>query len=227
MCFAPKISLTTAIIEFLASGWIYYQYRTNKLANFFISTLILLGLYQFTEHMLCTTENIQLWGKIGFIVYTLIPPNILFFLSRLDRPNKISYLFFLPSFIFITIAILDNNFVIYGTCSTLFVAIMNKFTSYKMSFIPSVLYQEYYFFYIAIATIYLIRRIKKAKTKVEKITSYLVIATSPLIIIPPLILLIFIPSIGIRFSSMYCQFAMLITITALIGLYFEDKINKK
>ncbi len=225
MCFVPKISLTTAIFEFLVAAWSYYHYPKNKLINFFVSTLVLLGLYQFTEYMLCTSNNIQLWGKIGFIIYTVIPANMVFCLSQLGKKQKINYLLFLPSLIFVIYALIDTEFILYGTCSTLFVSIANKFTSYNYNMINALVYQEYYFFYIAIIAIHLIRRIKKHKNKEEVITSVLIIITSLFIIIPLLILIIILPSISIKFASIYCQFVMLFTLTALIGLYLENKIK--
>lgn len=226
MCFTPKISLTTAIVEFLTSGWIYYRYPKHELTNFFVRTIILLGIYQFTEFMLCTSNNVQVWGKLGFITYTLIPPTIVFSIIKKEKIKFIHYLLFLPSLIFILTALLDKNFIIYGTCSTLFVEIANRFTSYGENTLTTFIYNEYYFFYIAITTVYLIRRMREAKTKTESLTSLLIIISSPLIVIPPLVLLVFIPSIGIKFSSMYCQFAMALTLTALISLHYEEKIRK-
>ena len=224
MCFTPKISLATALVEFFTVGWIYYRFPKSKLTNFFAVILVFLAIYQLTEFMLCITNNAQLWGKVGFITYTLIPPILIVFSAKEERIKKRYFLYFIPALIFVTVAIADKNFVTYGVCNTLFVTIRNKFFSFDAAPFLTVLYFEYYYAYIGLSVVYLYRKIKLAKSVSEKYIYYLMIITIPLVIIPPMIFIIIFPSFNILFPSVYCHFAMVITLTALISLYYENKI---
>jgi len=225
MCFTPKISLATAIIEFFTSAWICYRFPKSKLTSFFAVILFFLATYQFSEFMLCISNDAQLWGKVGFITYTLIPPVITIFSIKEKKFKKEYFLFLIPSLIIILIAVLDKNFITYGICNTLFVSIKNKFYSFDNAPFLTVSYIEYYFLYISLTTVYLYRKIKNTKLEKEKYIYYLMIATIPLVIVPPLILIIIFPAFNIRFPSIYCHFAMIITLTAIISLYYENKIK--
>jgi len=225
MCFTPKISLTTALIEFISAGFIYHRYPKSKLMSFFLIVLVFLGIYQLSEFFLCVEGSLQIWGKLGFFAYTLIPAFILYSVAANNQFKKKYLLFFLPPAYFIAIAIFDKNFVSYGVCSTLFVTIRNRFLDYENNFISSTLFSDYYAIYIALTCIFLLRKIKKSSEKKEKLIYALMMASIPLAIIPPLIFVIIFPSFFISFPSIYCQFAMLITLTALIGLHYENKLN--
>ena len=227
MCFTPKVSFATAFIEFFTAAWLCYRFPKSKLTAFFAVVLIFLATYQFSEFMLCVTGNTELWGKVGFIAYTFIPAILVLFTATPGK-IKIKYLpYFIPAIIISAIAAFDKNFITYGVCHTLFVTIRNKFFSFDSNPIMTVLYCEYYFIYLAITTIYLYRKIKIAKNKQEKFIYRLMIATIPLVIVPPLILIVVLPAATVMFPSIYCHFAMIITLTAIISLYYENKYLTK
>lgn len=224
MCFTPKISLATTIIEFFVVAWLYFHYPRTKLMKFFAFLLIFLGLYQFSEFMLCVSDDIQTWGKFGFLVYTLIPAGSLILVASLENFQKKYLLFLIPPLLFLLFAIFDKNFITYGVCNTLFVTIRNRFFSYDTNLATTVLYTDYYILYIALTCVFLFRKIKKSKSKKENFIYYLMIVTIPLAIVPPLIFIIIFPAFYIVFPSIYCHFAMIITLTAIISLHYENKI---
>ena len=128
MCFNPQISIFTALIEFISATFIFIRFKKTIIIKYLTLIIFLLGLYQFTEFMLCTSYNIQLWGTIGFITYTFLPPLCLVFILKYTKINfKKSFLFYLPAIAFSLIAIFTKNFIITGNCSTIFVAIQNIF----------------------------------------------------------------------------------------------------
>lgn len=225
MCFTPKISLATALVEFFSAIFIFYRYPKSKLMPFFLVILIFLGIYQLSEFFLCLEGDIQNWGKLGFIAYTLIPAFVLFSVASDNVFKKKYLLFFLPALLFIFIAVFDKEFVSYGACSTLFVTIRNRFLDYDNHYLSSTLFADYYGVYIALTCIFILRKIKKSQSRKEKFIYILMMATIPLVIIPPLIFIIIFPSFFVSFPSIYCQFSMLITLTALIGLYQEKKLT--
>ena len=85
MCFTPAISLTTALIEFIIATFILVKYKRYVVPVFFAILVYVLGIYQFTEFMLCTTNNAFLWAKLGFITYTFLPAIGLHFAFRLTK----------------------------------------------------------------------------------------------------------------------------------------------
>lgn len=227
MCFVPKISLATAIIELLTAGWIYYRFPKKTLSFFFTLIIFLLGLYQLTEFMLCTVGQAEIWGKLGFIVYTLIPAVTVFYTFTLVFKKPKFILVFAPALFFIITAIIDQNFIIQGTCSTMFVTVRNKFSFPDSRILPFSIYAVYYYSYLAAATACLFFGIIKSKDKNQNFLFLLMLVSIFLTLFPPLILIIIFPSLGIKFPSVYCQFAMVLTLTAVIGLYIDNRNCKK
>src|SRR3989339_861921 len=112
MCFTPIISLSTAIIEFLVGTFILIRYRNTLVSVFSAIFVYVLGLYQFTEFMLCTTNNPHLWAAIGFATYTFLPTIGLHFVLRLTKRKFNKYILYTPAIIFALIAILRSDFVL-------------------------------------------------------------------------------------------------------------------
>ena len=227
MCFVPKVSLATALIEFFAAGWMYYRFPRKTLTIFFSIIVALLGLYQMTEFLLCTVGQPEIWGKAGFIVYALIPSVTVFYTITLVKSRPNFFLVFAPALFFIISAFLDPNFVIQGTCSTMFVTVRNKFSFPNSRILPFSIFALYYYSYLAIATAYLFWGIIKSESKKKTFLYLLMLSSIFLTLFPPLVLIIIFPYLGIKFPSVYCQFAMLLTLTGIIGLYIENRPEKK
>jgi len=227
MCFVPKVSMATALIEFFVAFWIYFKFPRRQLTIFFTIIIILLGLYQFSEFMLCTVGDPQTWGKFGFVAYTLIPAVTLYFTMMIVgyKPNK--FLAFGPAIFFIIFAIIDKKFILQGTCSTLFVTIRNKFSYPDKRILPFPIYGTYYYLYLFFSISYLAIGIKKVKEKKRAFIFSLMIFSIIFTIVPPLIMVNVFPIYNIQFPSIYCHFAMLITLASITGLYLEDRLFKE
>jgi len=224
MCFTPKISFLTAAIEFITAGYIYFHYPKTTLVKFLTVIITLLGFYQFTEFMLCTTGNAQLWGTLGFITYTFLPPIGLHFALayRKDAVNKFFIYIFPISFT--AIALLTDNFITSGTCATFFVSVENAFFNSVGSATRLIIYITYYFSFIVLTCLLLYKDIRQKKQK--RYISAIFLATIILTLLPPLVLMIIFPALLIQFPSIYCQFAILFTVTALWCVYLENKERK-
>ena len=232
MCFTPKISLSTAMIEFVVSVYIYLKYSKSVFAKFVALFIFILGFYQFTEFMLCTSDNVQLWGKLGFITYTILPALGVHFVLIYGEKQFIKkilskIILYSPMIIFILIAIFDNNFVISGSCSRFFVSIKNYFHNSAVNPWASSIYLAYYYFYMVTICVVLMYRIMKYRKKHLTIVYAVILATTLLAITPPLVLVIIFPTISHQFPSVYCQFALLYAIFAIVGVYFNDKFERK
>jgi hypothetical protein len=224
MCFTPKVSLTTATIELIVACIIFLKFNRSKIAKYIALFVFLLGFYQFTEFMLCTTGNAQLWGSLGFITYTILPALGLHLTSRYTDHKFNIVPIYIPMFIFILIALLDPAFVVYGSCSKFFVSVMTYF-SLTENVVATLLYWGYYFGYIGLMLGLLLRRFKKEKNEAKARNHLLILLTIILVIIPPFVLINMFPSLSIAFPSVYCQFALVYAVVALIGVYLDDQIK--
>lgn len=226
MCYTPTISLATAILEFAIAGYIFFRYRLTTYTKFIIPFIFLLGLYQLSEFMLCLTGHSRLWVTAGLIIYTFLPPIALHFVIRYTR-IKLPYwqLIYVLPITFSLIALLINNFVIAGSCSSVFILAQTLF-SQSVTMPLTAIYWFYYFGYIMLTVILLLGARKRTISKIKK-RIYLIGVLSILItLLPPLILVIILPSLGLKFPSIYCQFALLFAVVALIGAASDERVNK-
>ena len=187
--------------------------------------IYILGIYQFTEFMLCTS-NVFLWAKLGFITYTFLPAIGLHILLKLAGNKKYNWLVYILPLFFSFWAIFKSNFIIYASCSSVFVTINNVFASQGYSLLSKG-YLVYYFGFILAMILLAFIWIKKEKDKPTKKLAILLGSAMIITLTLPLILIFILPSLKIQFPSVYCQFALLFTIAALIGIKIYDKKKRK
>jgi len=185
--------------------------------------IYLLGLYQLSEFLLCKTDS-GIWIRMGAIVFTIIPALGLHIAISLK--SKIvdfkKLLIYIPAIIFSLIAILHNEFIISSSCDLLFVNIQIIF--FKIPFVY--IYAAYYFTYVVIATIIMLSKYYKEKDSLLKF-KYLIFSLAVIFsLVPALLLIVILPSLGIVFPSIYCEFALVIPIFILIFLIVEKKKSK-
>jgi len=226
MCFTPAISLTTAIIEFIVATFILIKYKKYVVPVFLAILIYVLGIYQFTEFMLCTSNNAFLWAKLGFITYTFLPAIGLHFALRLAKNKKHNWgVYILPLFFSIWAAI-KTDFILNASCSRLFVTSQKAFTQGAFV-LPAKLYTLYYFGFILLTIIIAFILVRKNKNKIIKSVSKLLGAGTIIIIALPIILMFILPSLEIYFPSVYCEFALLYTIMAVWGSRIYHGKRKK
>jgi hypothetical protein len=224
MCFTPFISLTTAIIEFAVATFILIKYKKYLVPVFSAILIYVLGFYQFTEFMLCSSSNPFLWAKIGFITYTFLPAIGLHFILRLAKNKKYNKLIYLIPIFFAIMAIITSNFITKASCSKVFVIVQNVLASQNYTNLFP-LYLIYYIGSILIMVIILFTLIKKERNNLDKKIEGLWLMAVLIATLIPIILIFILPALKIKFPSIYCEFALLFTIAALISsdLYVRKK----
>ena len=121
MCFTPIVSLSTAIFEFVVATAILVFCRKSLINRFFPLLIYILGFYQFTEFMLCTSNYPFFWAKMGFVTYSFLPAVGLHFIMKLTN-RKCNYItIYMVPVIFSLMAFLKPGFIIESTCTTFFV----------------------------------------------------------------------------------------------------------
>lgn len=218
MCFTPLVSLSTAIIEFLAAASILIFFKKSTTNRFYAIFICVLGFYQFTEFMLCTSNNAALWVKLGFITYSFLPAIALHFMIRMVNLKFKNSLLYIFPIVFSLITLIEKNFVIVSECTRYFVKVQTIFSPFQNK-ILFFIYLIYYFGFMILGCFLLGRNYKKEKNKIKRnIYSFLLI-TMMIALIAPLILFLIIPSLGVVLPSLYCEFAVLFTLAALLSAW--------
>ena len=146
MCYAPVISLSTAIIEFALASILLLFFPKTKLRNFFAVFIYLLGFYQFSEFMLCSSNYAIFWATIGFVVYSFFPAIALHGVLKIFKKKINFLLIYSVPIVFSLSALSIPGFIIRAECMGIFIYVQNILTQ-SFSFpqlIPLMIYIIYY-----------------------------------------------------------------------------------
>ncbi len=95
--------------------------KKSTVRNFFAIFIILLGIHQFTEFMLCTSSNPIAWATVGIINYSFLPAIALHgTLKFVGRKANLPVIYAVPIATAV-IAVITPNFVTKAACNTIFV----------------------------------------------------------------------------------------------------------
>ena len=72
MCFTPYVSLTTFVVEFLIALYFILKNPKDKLNQIISLLLLLLGLYQLNEFLICIT-GLSVFTKIAMSITAILP----------------------------------------------------------------------------------------------------------------------------------------------------------
>ena len=227
MCLTPTISLSTAVTEFSVATFVLFYYRKSRLSKVIVIFLYLLGLYQFTEYMICTSDPV-LWAKIGFVIYTFLPAvGLKFCLDHVKKKCNNLSVFAIP-IVFSLLALLKENFIIESTCGRYFITVRHLFSD-TLGILPDVIYAVYYIGFILLASYLLIKHYKKEKNVLGKGIDIALLVGIFISLIPAGILLFILPALSLskNFASIYCQFAVVFAIAVLIAFHLDKKSHAK
>jgi len=229
MCFTPAISMTIALVEFVTAIYLILMFRRSKISKPLASFIIVLGIYQFTQFMLCKSSNPELWAKLGFITYTWLPALGLHITLKYTNKKRYIEMIYLIPLIFTAIAIATKDFITRSECLKLFVIAKTMMINSNFHEVLMPVYITYYGGFIVASFVILWIYLKKEKNIRKKWLCGLAIAALAVSLIPALILAIIFPELSIQFPSMYCEFAVLFAILGLIAVYIDEGYlkNKK
>jgi len=222
MCFTPAISLTTAIIEFTIALYILHAFKKSAKYKILALVIFILGAYQFTEFMTCTSTNPFFWIKIGIILYTFLPATILHYARKTRWPRAKNFaLYIIPAVISLYI-LFQKNFIISTKCTTFFINVITLFHENSQIRIP---YFIYYGGFIIATAFILWQEFNEEKNKIHKRIKFISFASIILLMVGAIILFIIVPIYDYPFPSTFCQFTLLFTIMALIEARLTKKAN--
>lgn len=221
MCFAPYISLSTFVIEFLLALFFLLKNPKDKLNRIIALIVFLLGFYQLNEFMICTTSASVF--TILARVTTAILPAIGVSYALIMWRKKIRYywhvLIYSPALFFTLMFALTNYYRKSAECMTVFI-------QYPPTGLLGQFYGLYYIAYIVGIGI-LFYFASTTKHKHERILLRLGALGMVILTVPPLIFIQFFPSMYVQFPSILCEFALLLAIEFIVVLWYKDKHNIK
>lgn len=218
MCFAPYVSISTFVIEFLLAAFFLLKNPKDNLNRIIALISFLLGVYQLNEFLICVT-GFSLFTKLAMTVTAILPSLAVTYALIIYR-KKISYywklLIYSPPVFFILMFVLSNYYKQSAICSTVFI-------QYPSLELLGRFFALYYIVYLLAAVIIFYFASHNTKSNPEKVLSRLGILGMLIFTVPTFIFLIFLPSLKIMFPSVLCEFALLLAIEFIIVLWYKDK----
>jgi hypothetical protein len=228
MCFTPAVSLTTAIIEWVLATVLLVFFKRTSLRGYFAWIIYVLGFYQFTEFMLCTSDSAFLWAKLGFITYTFLPALVLQSVLRIARKNaKLFWIYIIP-FGFSLVALLNSEFISSAKCTSVFVQVRLALIDNAglLQTVVSWIYLLYYFGFMAIALALIIKDYAHQKNKIKKRIRFVAFIGIFMMLVPTFVLMVVLPRLDAGFPSILCGFALFFAIATFVIAYLETKLKK-
>ena len=227
MCYNPTISIATAITEWILAVILPFKYNRARVRFFMSALLVFLGLYQFTEFMLCQTDRADLWMRLGFIAYTMLPAiglhsSVYYFKKKVN----VFWIYILPA-IYIIIALTTSQFVLEAKCYAIFVYASNAIFSYTdpIKLFGFIVYVAYYFGFILWCSLIGVKAYLKEKDQQKQKIALILPLGIFLMAFPTFVLIVVFPTLNIRFPSVLCHFGLLLALTAFIGARLEQEYS--
>ncbi|HUQ85675.1 MAG TPA: hypothetical protein VM077_05085 [Candidatus Limnocylindrales bacterium] len=220
-CFTPTVSFATFLIEFILAIYVVARYKMNKFNLIAVSIILLLGLFQFSEYMICKSNHVIFWGQIGIASITMLPILGLHLITIITKKSKLLFFgYIVTAVIIFSIFFLSflNNFI----CT-------DKFVGLNYENPVDMLYTIYYFSLLIVGLVILLDhlRVKEMHTQEQKwmVAGYLSF------ILPTAFIFIFSNLTHFAIPSVMCGFAILfaliLTFKAIPGYNKNNKNREK
>jgi hypothetical protein len=223
MCFTPWVSLVTALIEIIIATFILVRYKNYVVPVFSAILIYVLGLYQFSEFMLCYSGNAVLWATIGFAVYTFLPAVGLHMTFRFMKIRFPKWILYVLPVGFSLFALLKGGFISRASCFKVFVVVKSVLFAEGNNFFTTI-YILYYFGFIAVMLFLLFRHLNdRDLSRIYLLWLIVGIVT----LAAPIFLIVIFPTLHAAFPSVYCEFGLGFTIAAVAGSEVYSRKRKK
>jgi hypothetical protein len=220
------VSLLIACLEFLLLFNLFVFAEKNKLNKIAITMIALLAGYQMVEFLMCQIElQSAFFPYFAFVIISFLPPlNLLLALTLNKNISTQFFLIFIPAIIFsIYYTFVIREFAV--TSCTVFYATYH----YPLGD----LFGFFYYLPILISIILLILFIKKESDKKKRLVGKVLLFSSVIISIPPILgfILMFAGSYALisAIESIMCKFAFVyavcLTFICIYNSPFKDERN--
>lgn len=218
MCFAPYVSLSTFVIEFLLAAFFLLKSPKDNLNRVIALIALLLGVYQLNEFLICVS-GLSLFTMFAMMTIAILPGlGITYVLIIFRKKIKFRWhvLIYLPAIFFVLVFAISDYFKRSAICSTVFV-------QYPGAGLLGMFFALYYLVYLVAGLIMFYFISSNVKSIYEKRLGYLGVLGLLVFIVPTFVFLFFLPALEIQFASILCEFALLFAIELVVVLWYKDK----
>ncbi|NQU98862.1 hypothetical protein HQ533_05315 [Candidatus Woesearchaeota archaeon] len=222
MCFAPYVSLSTFVIEFLLALFFLFRNPKDKFNRIIALISFLLGFYQLNEFLICVT-SVNFFTRFAMAITAILPALGISFALMVWR-KKLRYywnlLIYSPAVFFILMFFLTGYYKESAVCNSVFL-------QYPNSGLLGQFFELYYIIYVLGVIILFYFRSTTIKAKYEKRLLYLGMLGMFVFTVPSYVFILFLPSMEVQFPSILCEFALLSVIVLIIMMWYKEKHNIK
>lgn len=215
-CFTPLVSLLTFIIELTLALYILFRYKTNSFNLLTVVIILLLGTFQLSEYMLCTSENLILWGRIGAASITLLPALGLHLITFFTKKSWLVIAGYIFGVCLMSIIFFLPSLTIDTRCTVKFVILL-----------PQTFYQQIFiFYYVGFLFIGIFAIIHSLATQTKNYNSLIWMLIGYLsFILPTIIVFILYQTTRQGIPSIMCGFAIFLAV--VLAFKVIPGFNKK
>jgi len=218
MCFAPYISLSTFVIEFLLAAFFFFKNPKDKLNRMIALISLMLGVYQLNEFLICVT-SLNLFTRLAMSTTAIMPALGITYALIVYRKKVNFYwhaLIYAPPVFFILMFVISNYYKQSAICTSVFI-------QYSGGRLLGQFFSLYYLLYLIAAVVIFYFASVSAKLMYERRMAHLGMLGMFIFTIPTFVFLLFLPALEIQFASVLCEFALLFAIEMVIVLWYKQK----
>ena len=222
MCFAPYVSLSTFVIEFLLAAFFLLRSPRDNLNRIIALISLLLGIYQLNEFLICVT-GFSLFTKLAIMTTAVLPAlGITYALIIFRKKMKFRWhvLIYLPAIFFVLMFAISDYYKQSAICSTVFI-------QYPSTGLLGMFFALYYLVYLVAGLIVFYFVSARVKSVYEKRLGHFGILGILIFTVPTFVFLFFLPALEIQFASVLCEFALLFAIELVVVLWYKEKRGLK
>ncbi len=219
-CFTPFVSLSTFVIEILLALYVIFKYKMTKFNRLAVIIIILLGTFQLSEYMLCTTGNQLFWAKIGTASIALLPAMGLHLITLLSSKSKLVTIGYIFAAAIVSLIFFNSALTIHIQCTGNFVILLPQ----------NIYLQIYMYYYVGFLLIGIGKIIAALMTpnKYNRELFWMLVAYLSFIL-PTIFIYIYFANTREAVPSIMCGFAIFMALILVLKIIpgFNNKITKQ
>jgi len=214
-CFSPPVMLATLLVEIGLAVYTLWRYKTSNLTKLVVLLLVLLGIFQLAEYMVCGGLGLSGvdWSRVGFIAITLLPPlalhSVFEIAGKKNRPLIVSA--YVGAVIFTGYFALASSALTGNQC-------LGNYVIFQMPLWVTWLYTLYYYGWIIGGTWKSIRFAKGTKDVRKRRALYLFATGFVSFLLPTTTINLLAPETINGIPSIMCGFAIIFALIITIGV---------
>lgn len=219
-CFTPLVTLVTFLIETALGAYALVRYRHTAFGKLSALLILLLGVFQFSEYMICKTGQPGFWTQLGWVSITLLPIIGYHLVTMISGKSRWVPTGYLMAAFFSAAILLDPAAASDVTCPGNYVNFASAIPVYGSA------YALYYFWFIFFAAARLAQIGWKTGPQRQLVKWFF--AGYAAFMLPAFVVYVLLPAPDEAFPSVLCGFAVflaLIVAGKVLPLYHKKRTD--